>query len=204
MNPWQNILLSDYENHMKLDLVKQLQTLNKMMKKQFYQHPVKSIMILGIAGGNGLEHIDNKMIEKVYGVDINPQYLSECKKRYSNLNEILECLCIDLTKTKLELPHTDIIIADLLLEYIGYESFKNVIKIVKPVYISTIIQINTETTFVSKSPYLHVFDDLNKIHHQIDEKSLITCMENIGYFLINKDEQSLPNEKKLVQLDFKC
>ncbi|WP_455682642.1 class I SAM-dependent methyltransferase [Thomasclavelia sp.] len=144
------------------------------------------------------------MIEKVYGVDINPQYLSECKKRYSNLNEILECLCIDLTKTKLELPHTDIIIADLLLEYIGYESFKNVIKIVKPVYISTIIQINTETTFVSKSPYLHVFDDLNKIHHQIDEKSLITCMENIGYFLINKDEQSLPNEKKLVQLDFKC
>ncbi|WP_455682641.1 hypothetical protein [Thomasclavelia sp.] len=47
MNPWQNILLSDYENHMKLDLVKQLQTLNKMMKKQFYQYPVKSIMILG-------------------------------------------------------------------------------------------------------------------------------------------------------------
>lgn len=35
VNPWQNILLSDYENHMKLNQVKQLQTLNKMMKNSF-------------------------------------------------------------------------------------------------------------------------------------------------------------------------
>ena len=34
-NPWEDIRLDDYENHMKLDSVMQLQTMNKMMKEQF-------------------------------------------------------------------------------------------------------------------------------------------------------------------------
>ena len=68
MNPWKDILLSDYENHMSLESVQQLQVLNKLMKQQFYTYDIDSIMILGVAGGNGLEHIDPKKIEKVYGV----------------------------------------------------------------------------------------------------------------------------------------
>lgn len=31
-NPWKEILLADYENHMKLDWVMQLQVMNEMMK----------------------------------------------------------------------------------------------------------------------------------------------------------------------------
>lgn len=57
-NPWEEIPLSDYENHMKLDSVMQLQTMNQMMKGQLNAYPVSSVIILGIAGGNGLEHID--------------------------------------------------------------------------------------------------------------------------------------------------
>ena len=34
-NPWEEISLSDYENHMKLDSVMQLQAMNEMMKDQF-------------------------------------------------------------------------------------------------------------------------------------------------------------------------
>ncbi len=60
MNPWEDISLSDYENHMSLASVKQLQALNEMMKKQFEAYPVESAMVLGIAGGNGLEHVDLK------------------------------------------------------------------------------------------------------------------------------------------------
>lgn len=56
-NPWEDIPLTDYENHMKLDSVKQLQAMNEMMKCQFDAYPISSVMILGIAGGNGLEHI---------------------------------------------------------------------------------------------------------------------------------------------------
>ena len=35
MNPWKKILLSDYENHMSLESVAQLQALNRIMKEQF-------------------------------------------------------------------------------------------------------------------------------------------------------------------------
>lgn len=38
-------------------------------------YSVSSIMILGIAGGNGLEHIQKDKFEKIYGVDINSSYL---------------------------------------------------------------------------------------------------------------------------------
>lgn len=56
-NPWEEISLSDYENHMSLDSVRQLQAMNSIMKKQFEGYPVKTAMVLGIAGGNGLEHV---------------------------------------------------------------------------------------------------------------------------------------------------
>ena len=56
-NPWEEIPLTDYKNHMKLDSVMQLQAMNEMMKGQLDAYPVPAVMIFGIAGGNGLAHI---------------------------------------------------------------------------------------------------------------------------------------------------
>lgn len=201
-NPWEEIKLSDYENHMKLNTVKQLQALNTMMKEQFNQKNIKTVMILGIAGGNGLEHIDPNKFQKVYGVDINHEYLKECEVRYENLKDILECLCVDLTDKNVKLPSADMVIANLLIEYIGYECFQNVVAQVNPEYVSCIIQVNTDDSFVSDSPYLHVFDNLDQVHHQIQEDELIIVLNRIGYRLTGKVEEPLPNGKKLVQLDF--
>ena len=67
-NPWEEISLSDFENHMKLDSVMQLQNMNRMMKGQFNAQSVSSIMILGIAGGNGLEHIDRNRFQKTISI----------------------------------------------------------------------------------------------------------------------------------------
>lgn len=57
-NPWEEIKLDDYENHMSMDGVFQRQAMNEMMKEQFSAYSVQSVMILGIAGGNGLEYIN--------------------------------------------------------------------------------------------------------------------------------------------------
>ena len=56
-NPWEEISLDDYEKHMRLDTVKQLQAMNAIMKEQFAAYPAETAMILGVAGGNGLEHM---------------------------------------------------------------------------------------------------------------------------------------------------
>ena len=96
-NPWKDISLSDYEKHMSLDSVKQLQSMNRTMKKQFDDYDVSTVMILGIAGGNGLEHIRKEKYQAVYGVDINETYLQAVIDRYKNLNGILKCINIDIT-----------------------------------------------------------------------------------------------------------
>ncbi|MDE6539940.1 MAG: class I SAM-dependent methyltransferase [Ruminococcus sp.] len=122
-NPWKSINLLEYENHMKLDTVMQLQTLNSMMKEQLNTYSLDSVMILDVAGGNGLEHIKTEKYKTVYSVDINSEYLQEVKKRYSNLDGIMKCICIDLISETDKLPLCDFIIANLLIEYIGYECF---------------------------------------------------------------------------------
>ena len=201
-NPWEEISLSDYENHMKLNSVMQLQTMNQMMKVQFDTYPVNSVMILGIAGGNGLEHIEKNKFKKIYGIDINEEYLREVNERYSYISDILKCICLNLLEETDKLPKAELLIANLLIEYIGYDCFKKVVKQVQPKYVSCIIQINTDNSWVSDSPYIHAFDDLDKVHHQIEENSLTKAMKDIGYKMIKQSENLLPNGKKLVQLDF--
>ena len=201
-NPWKDINLSDYESHMALDSVRQLQAMNQMMQGQLNKYDIKSVMILGIAGGNGLEHVDATKITKVYGVDINAEYLATTKERYKRLSGILECLCVDLNSETKKLPQANLLIANLVIEYIGYECFQKAVKIVNPQYVSCVIQVNADESFVSDSPYLHAFDGLECVHHQMEEQELQKSMETIGYQLIQTLEHLLPNGKKLLQLDF--
>ncbi len=200
MNPWEKIDLNDYESHMSMDSVYQLQVLNEMMKDQFHTYDTKTTMILGIAGGNGLEYVGH--MDKVYGVDVNPQYLLKCRERYTQLKEVLETICVDLLCDNLQLPNAELLVANLLIEYIGYECFQKVVGLVNPQIISCAIQINTDDSFVSDSPYLHVFDCLDEVHHQMEEQELINSMHEIGYKKRQVIERELPNGKKLVRLDF--
>ena len=160
-------------------------------------------MILGVAGGNGLEHIRTDKYKTVYGVDINKDYLQAVSERCANLNNILRFLHIDLIHETEKLPEAQLVIANLLIEYIGYDAFQEAILHIKPEYVSCVIQINTdEKTWVSDSPYLHAFDCLDKIHHQMDETSLIQVMKEIGYSKIVQISEPLPNGKALVRVDF--
>ena len=201
-NPWENVALSDYENHMSLDSVCQLPALNEIMKEQFGICAAKSVMILGIAGGNGLEHIDPAVVETVYGVDVNADYLDVCNRRYPQLQGVLKTLQIDLLKESTKLPQAELLIANLLVEYIGYECFKQVVEQVSPKAVSCVIQINTGESFVSASPYVHSFDCLEAVHHQMEEEALVQTMQKIGYAKKTVTERVLPNGKKFVRVDF--
>jgi hypothetical protein len=79
-------------------------------------------MILGIAGGNGLEHVSKDKYQIIYGVDINKEYLEAVSIRYAGLADILQCLQVDLMVEASKLPHSQLLIANLLIEYIGYQA----------------------------------------------------------------------------------
>lgn len=202
-NPWTDIALSDYENHMSLDSVQQLQAMNSIMRDQFEAYPVDTAMVLGVAGGNGLEHVRRDKYRTVYGVDINSDYLNVVKERYSNLDGVLECLQTDLINEYDKLPDSQLVIANLLVEYIGYEAFMKAMMRVRPLYISCVIQINTdEAAWVSDSPYLHAFDRLDEVHCQMEEQALTDAMEKTGYRKILVQSNPMPNGKALVRIDF--
>lgn len=202
-NPWEEISLDDYEKHMSLDSVRQLQALDSIMKEQFAAYPVETAAVLGVAGGNGLEHVSPDKYRKVYGVDINADYLSAVSQRYTQLSGVLECLQLDLINEAEKLPQAQLLIANLLIEYIGCVAFQRAVLQTAPLYVSCVIQINTdEEQWVSESPYLHAFDRLDEVHHQMEETALTAAMNETGYSLILQESFPLPNGKALVRLDF--
>ena len=203
-NPWEEISLDDYEKHMSLESVRQLQALDAIMKEQFAAYPVETAAVLGVAGGNGLEHIGIDKFRTVYGIDINVNYLRAVSQRYTQLSGVLECLHIDLINEAEKLPQAQLLIANLLIEYIGYGAFQRAGLQTAPQYVSCVIQINTdEEQWVSESPYLRAFDRLDEVHHQMEEAALTAAMNEIGYSLVLQKSEPLPNGKALVRLDFK-
>ena len=203
-NPWEEISLDDYEKHMSLDSVNQLQAMNHIMKEQFEAYPVETAMVLGVAGGNGLEHVDIDKFQTVYGVDINADYLAAVTERYADLGSVLQCLHLDIANEAAKLPKVKLLISNLLIEYIGYEAFQQAIRQVDPEYVSCVIQINTdEKKWVSDSPYLHAFDRLDEVHHQMEQGALTLSMQAVGYSLILQKAVELPNGKALLRLDYK-
>ena len=203
-NPWEEISLDIYERHMSLDSVAQLQALNRLMRGQLEAYPVRTAMILGVAGGNGLEHVRREKYDTVYGVDLNQDYLQAAAVRHPTLEGVLRLLRLDLTKDAALLPEAELVIADLLIEYIGYAAFQTVIEQVRPRYVSCVIQINDGTAeWVSDSPYLHAFDSLDAVHRQMDPRELTAHLAQIGYREILQTSEPLPNGKRFVRLDYR-
>ncbi len=107
-----------------------------------------------------------------------------------------------MTSSRLELPEADLLVANLLIEYIGYENFCRAVEAAKPVYVTCIIQVNSDASFVSDSPYLHILGRLESVHHQINADALEACMYRIGYSTRLTQVKELPNGKRLVRMDF--
>lgn len=201
-NPWKGIKLSDYEGHMNLESVRQLPVLRVILKEQLESYDIKKAMILGIAGGAGLEHVQENQLEKLYGVDINQSFLAECLNRFGKLCPMLELINEDLMDEKCVLPEADLVICNLVAEYIGYEALLVAVRKSQAKYASVVIQVNKQQGFVSDSPYLKAFERLDEVHCLMEEEVLISKMENQKYELICKKKEDLPNGKVLVRLDF--
>jgi len=201
-NPWEEIRLCDYEAHMCSEEVYQLQAVNCLMADQLFAYNAETLMILGITGGNGLEYIHPGEFERIYGVDINQNYLTACEDRYPECREIFEPICTDIRDKATSLPYADYVIANLLIEYVGCDCFCRVIAQVSPEFVSCCLIENGDQNVVSDSKYANVFDRLDEVYFRIEENELTKKMEKIGYTNILREVKNLPNGKSLVRLDY--
>ena len=121
-HPWRDIGLEVYESHMSDDAVGQLQRLHEITRAQLADNPAQTIGILGIAGGNGLDLVDQDTVA-VHGYDINPDYLKACRARYDDLlGERLHLTECSIDRA-LRIPPVDLLIASLIIEYVGLGEF---------------------------------------------------------------------------------
>jgi trans-aconitate methyltransferase len=77
-----------------------------------------SVAILGIAGGNGLEHVDPSLTSRVVGLDVNAQYLDATRRRFPDLPG-LELHCVDLTGTTPSVAPVALVHAAMVFEHAG-------------------------------------------------------------------------------------
>ena len=214
-NPWHNITVENYVNHMLHPNVAQLQMLNRIIKQQIGLIPPDKrgesiVAILGITEGNGLEHIETHGISKVIGIDINKNFLNFCQKKYGYLKNALVLQQIDLVTQKDiavdVLGESDLIITNLVIEHIHLEHFIAIIKEL-PRHgqrVSCVIQINPDGAIASKSGFEHTFSDVVTLVEEVDEFDLILQMKSIHFFLEEKFTYTLPNGKIFLRLDFKA
>lgn len=212
-HPWTSIPLEIYERHMSSDQVFQTQALDRATHERLSRYPHVRLLMLGIAGGNGLDQVDAAKVEAVYGVDVNADYLEACTSRYPSLQGKLETLHMDIGESSLwsTLPIADLIIADLIIEYIGIPLFTACMSEYRERYrtqpkrsvtLSCITQRNNGVGFVSDTSDTTAFDGLMTIHHDIDENELHSALELVGVERIHVCTYRMPNGKELVRQDF--
>jgi SAM-dependent methyltransferase len=117
-NPWLSIPAADYEGHMGSPGVGQLEFLSRVFGGLMREFEPESLVVLGCATGNGFEHIERGRLRKLVGLDINPEYLSVCRKRYGEGIPEMELVCADFASFDLEPASIDFVHAALFFEYV--------------------------------------------------------------------------------------
>ena len=212
-NAWNFIKPDDYDAHMSHPNVAQTQMLNRIIKEQFDLLPqerrsVSCVAILGITNGNGLEHVIPCEISKVIGIDINKNFLDECRVRYDYIGSRLNLFRLDLTtdtdETVEAISECDLIIANLLIKHIHLDNFIRIIAGLpgKNQIISCVIQINPDGVAVSKSGFEHVFEIIANQREEEKEDIIVPLMKKNGFAITNRVIYDLPNGKQFIRLDF--
>jgi hypothetical protein len=114
VNPWLSIPLEEYESHM--SEVRQSELLSELFREALDRCRPRSVAILGIAGGNGLEHIDATVTTRIVGIDINSPYLQQVRSRYAHLPG-LELHEVDLSAGLPAIEPVELVHAALIFEH---------------------------------------------------------------------------------------
>jgi hypothetical protein len=120
-HPWLEIPLADYEGHMALPSIAQAELLSTTLARVCSTFQPRSLAVLGVAGGNGLERVDPSVVKRVVAIDFNPEYLRICSQRYAGSFERFEPILHDLSGGVPDVAAVECLFAGLVLEYLQPE-----------------------------------------------------------------------------------
>jgi hypothetical protein len=196
MNPWLALPLGDYEGHMRSPDVDQLGPLSDLFSEVLRRHRPASVAILGIAGGNGIEHVDPSVTSRVVGLDLNPQYLDVTRRRFPDLRG-LELHCADLAQATLAIPPVALVHAAMLFEHAGIGlCLDTALSLVAPGgVLSTVLQLPSETAgAVGVTPFPSM-ETLARHFAFVDPVHLQQALAERGWTLAHQSRLPLPSGK---------
>lgn len=202
-NPWNNIPLDDYEQHMQHTSVAQAQLLNYLTDLYLEKYRPRNLLFLGVSGGNGLEHIDTKNTERVVAIDINEVYLEETRKRFQKKIKQLELVHVDIGSSSNRIIKADFIWAALIFEYVDIDKALNFIDLNASAAAHLVISIQSNNGAGSvSSTGIESVKSLKDIFRVVDGVALQKAAQAKGFCLIESVENILPNGKSFLTFDF--
>jgi ubiquinone/menaquinone biosynthesis C-methylase UbiE len=155
-NPWLGIPLADYEGHMSLPQVGQAHLLAEVFDRAIKRWAPANIALIGCAGGNGFERLAAGTMDRLVGVDVNPDYIEQARRRHAQRLSNIELLCADVQSQSLTYGPVDFTYAALLFEYVDMTAALDTLKRnSRPnARLTTVVQLAHSTLSpVSSSPY---------------------------------------------------
>lgn len=122
-NPWLDIPLADYEAHMALPEVAQAELLAATLQWAVEHFRPRSLLVPGVAGGNGLDRVDPTIVERLVALDIQPDFLEQCTRRHGPRFARYEAVLHDLDQGPPRITPVEAIVAGLVLEYVDIQAF---------------------------------------------------------------------------------
>lgn len=156
----------------------------------------QSVAVLGIAGGNGLEHVDSTVTKRVVGIDLNSTYLEAVAHRYSSLPG-LELRCADLVEQSLNIEPVQLVHVALVFEHAGLgRCLENALSLVAPGgALSVVLQLPSKIEQgVSATPFASI-QSLKSLFSFVDVNLFRETIQSRGFRLARETMRTLPAGK---------
>jgi SAM-dependent methyltransferase len=205
-NPWLKIPLDDYEGHMSMPAVGQAQMIAEQLDRALKRWAPTSIAVIGCAGGNGLDKIEARTVERVVAVDVNPDYIKRTRGRHAPRLQGLELVCADVQSESLIYDPVDLTYAALLFEYVGVLStLKTLKRNSRPnAVLTTVLQLPHLTIHaISPSPYKSL-GSLASAMTLVAPETLHHAAAEVGFSAVDSTVIELSSGKRFCIQNFKA
>ena len=189
-NAWLTIPLADYEGHMAE--LQQLEALSDLFAEALARCRPQSVAVLGVAGGNGLDRIDDRVTNRIVGIDVNPVFLDEVRRRYARKCK-LDLLCIDLAEQRIDFEAVALVHAALVFEHAGVDRcIENALSLVKAGgALSVVLQLPSSTEeSVGVSKFASILR-LKAHFTLVDPRWLCRELEKRSLHMIHEEKRSV-------------
>lgn len=203
-NPWLDISISDYVNHMSSSEVMQYQLINECFKDVLNKYEPKKIFVPGCTIGNGFENIKWENIESIVALDINPEYISLLRNRYPDEKKLI-LVNEDFNKYNPGKNKFDLIIAALFFEYV--ELSESLLKLKsmmnKTSIMFSMIQLPDEKqNKVTRTEYKSL-EKLSHIMNLHSAEKFKKELDKCGFYIRSEIQKTLENGKSFLLTESK-